>query len=199
MVRQLNEGTDPIAAFQQHLSELTGEASRMPTDLQVAEAFARHSAYGDIPTPRLKYILQNIEYGKRTKFDEVTVVSANLTIEHVMPRKWAKNWPLPNGFTAPVESTFEASIGGHQLSDEIKSLMETRARLVNTLGNLTLLSEALNPSIGNGSWKNKRAKFAGSLLALNRDVAAEDDWNEGTIEARAADLASVANRLWPMK
>jgi uncharacterized protein DUF1524 len=199
MVRQLNEGTDPIAAFQQHLSELTGDASRMPTDLQVVEAFARHSAYGNIPAPRLKYILQNIEYGKRTKFDEVTVVSTNLTIEHVMPRKWAKNWPLPNGFTAPVESTFEASVGGHQLSDEIKSLMETRARLVNTLGNLTPLSEALNPSIGNSSWKNKRAKFAGSLLALNRDVAAADDWNEGTIEARASDLASVANRLWPMR
>jgi Protein of unknown function DUF262/Protein of unknown function (DUF1524) len=199
MVRQLIEGSDPIAAFHQHLMELTGDASRMPTDLQLAEAFARQNAYGGIPTPRLKYILQNIEYGKRTKFDEVTVHSSNLTIEHILPRKWAKHWPLPNGYLAPMESTFEASIAGHQLPDEVKSLMETRQRLVNTLGNLTLLTEALNPSVGNGPWKDKRAKFAGSLLALNRDISAAEDWNEGAIEARAADLASVANRLWPIR
>jgi Protein of unknown function (DUF1524)/Protein of unknown function DUF262 len=197
MVRQLSEGADPVADFQKHLSELKGDASRMPTDVQIVEAVSRYPAYSNIPAPRLKYILQNIEYGKRTKFDEVTVVSTTLTIEHVMPRKWSKHWPLPNGFLAPVESTFEATIGGHQLSDEVKSLMETRQRLVNTIGNLTLLTEALNPSVGNGPWLAKREKFAKSLLALNRDVAAIDAWGETSIEARANDLAAVANRLWP--
>ena len=196
MVRQFLDEDDPITAFKKHLVDLTGDASRMPADAEVAEAFVRNDAYGRIPSPRLKFILQNIEYGLRTKFDEVTVVSTNLTIEHVLPQKWAKNWPLTNGATAPAESSFVATLAGQQVSDELKSLMDARQRAVGTLGNLTLLTEALNPSVGNGPWKTKREKLSQSLLALNRSIAAVDDWNEVAIEARAASLAKVANSKW---
>lgn len=198
MVRQLIDGAEPVAALKKHLAELSGDASRMPTDLHVAEAFARQKAYGVIPVPRLRYILQHLEYGSRTKFDEVTVSANNLTVEHVMPRRWAQHWPLPNGTTAPSESTFAASITGQQLSDEIKSEMDSRERVIDTFGNLTLLTEALNPSVGNGAWSTKKSKFAGSLLVLNRAIAACDTWDENAIKLRAAELVSVANRLWPL-
>ncbi len=200
MLRQLKElkgGPEPIAAFKQRLfAELTGDASRMPIDMEIAEACARKKAYGRIPTRRLVYILQQIEHGMRSSFDEVTVMAGNLTVEHIMPQKWAKHWPLPNGDMAPAESSYEATIAGQQLSDETKSQMDARQRLVDTLGNVTLLTDALNPSIGNAPWKEKKKKFAGSLLALNRAVAASEEWNEAAIEARAAALASTANTLW---
>jgi Protein of unknown function (DUF1524) len=87
-------------------------------------------------------------------------------------------------------------MGHHQVSDEAKALMDTRQRWIDTLGNLTLLTESLNPSIGNAAWASKREKIAQSLLALNRDVAAKSEWSEGEIELRAAKLAAVSNRIW---
>ena len=97
---------------------------------------------------------------------------------------------------APTESAFSAVIAGHQISDETKALMEARQRSIKTLGNLTLLTEALNPSIGNGAWTAKRNKLGKSLLALNRSIAEVDEWDEAAIESRAASLAAVANRVW---
>lgn len=202
MLRQFKElkgGPRPIAALKQQLfAELTGDASRMPRDVEIAEACARTKAYRHIPTRRLVYILRQIEHGMRSSIDEVTVMADNLTVEHIMPQKWAEHWPLPNGALAPAESIVQASKDGKELSDETKSQMEARQNLVDTLGNLTLLTDALNPSIGNGPWKEKKKKLAGSLLALNRAVAAREEWNEAAIQARAAVLASTANGLWPV-
>ncbi len=194
--RQVLDHNAPVAPFRKHLVGLTGDASRMPSDVEVAEAFARRRAYDVTPTPRLRYILEQLEYGHRTKFDEVTVSTANLTIEHVMPRKWAEHWPLKGGIFVPYESSFELAALNHPLSDEIKVLMDTRQRLIDTLGNLTLLTDALNPSIGNGPWPEKKEKIGGSLLAINREIAAELSWSEDEIELRAASLAAVANRIW---
>jgi hypothetical protein len=196
-VKKVQDGADALGAFQRHVAELTGDASRMPTDIEIAEACGGRDCYGGIPTPRLRYILEQLEYGHRTKFDEATVATANLTIEHVMPRKWAKYWPLADGTFAPCESPVEAAAANHQISDQIKALMEARQRRIDTLGNLTLLTDALNPSISNGSWEAKRDKISRSLLAINRDIAEKQSWSEAQIEKRAAKLAEVASRTWP--
>lgn len=197
LVRQIQAGDKILEAFQQHLLELTGDASRMPTDAQLTEAFARRQVYGNTPASRLRYIFEHLEYDHRSKFDEAVVSTKNLTIEHVMPRKWAQHWPLEGGIVVPCESSFEAMLGNHKLSDNVKALMETRQRSVDTMGNLTLLTEALNPSVGNSAWSSKRVKFSESLLAINRDIAAKEDWSEVEIEARARKLAAMANRIWP--
>ena len=196
LVKQVLETTDPVDECRKHLAGLTGDASRMPSDLHVIEAFSRQAVYGSIPTPRLRYILEQLEYGCRTKFDEVAVSTANLTIEHVMPQKWSKYWPLSGGAVAPCESSIQAVMGNHQLDDATKTLMDTRQRWINTMGNLTLLTEALNPSISNGPWEAKREKIGKSLLAMNRNIAAELIWSEAEIGRRAETLATVANRLW---
>jgi hypothetical protein len=115
---------------------------------------------------------------------------------HIMPRKWSTNWPLANGKTAPAENSFDPA--AQFLEPEMKTLMDPRQRAVDTLGNLSLLTEALNPSIGNAGWAIKREKFCQSLLRLNREVGKADDWNETAIEARAKILAKTANtKLWP--
>lgn len=188
---------DIVGAFGRHVSELTGEASRMPSDEEVTQAFARRRAYGDIPVPRIRYIMENLEYAKRTKFDEIAISTANLTIEHVLPQAWAKNWPLANGETAPCETTLGLILKGVQVSDEVKALMQRREQVVDTLGNLTVLTQALNPSVGNGAWTMKRERLAGSLLVLNREIATRETWDEDQIERRAADLAATAQKIWP--
>lgn len=195
IIRHLKEQDNIVSAFYAHLSSLTGEVARMPTDSEVEQEFVRRDVYHFIPTPRLRYILQQIEYAKRDKFDEVIVSSENLTIEHVMPRSWSEHWPLPNGISAPCESTWEA-FHTHKLDDKTKTLMEERQQVIDTFGNLTLITSALNPKIGNGPWKTKRSHLRESLLALNRQIAENELWNETAIRNRGIDLAKVANKIW---
>ncbi len=198
IIRHIRKRDDIVLAFFDYLSDLTGDTARMPADSQVEQAFVRRKVYGVIPTPRIRYILQQIEYAKRDKFDEVTVSSKNLTIEHIMPQSWSDHWTLPNGITAPCESTWEA-FHNYKLDDETMVLIEERQLAVNTFGNLTLITNALNPRIGNESWETKRSHLGKSLLALNRQISENELWNETTIKHRAIDLAGVANNLWKVQ
>lgn len=197
MIRSLNENGASATAFATDLANLSGDASRMPTNEQVLEAATTRAIYGSIPTVRLRYILQRLEHKKRTKFDENTLDTSNLTIEHLMPLKWAEHWPLPNGNRAPSESAFQAALSGHVLNDETRTQMELRQQGINTLGNLTLVNEFLNPSLSNGPWEQKRAQLGKSLMALNREVAEEYVWDEHSIHSRSSDLGSLFVNLWP--
>ena len=202
IIRNVREQNDPVSAFFQHLSGLTGDVSRMPTDIEVEKSFATRGVYGrwvygGIPTRRLRYILQEIEYAKRTKFHETMKSSENLEIEHIMPQSWAEYWPLSNGLTAPCESTWEAVNNGHSLDDETKTLIDERQQVVSTFGNLTLLTKPLNAGIRNAAWEIKRQRLADdSLLILNREITNHEIWDEAVIEQRATDLAKVANSIW---
>jgi hypothetical protein len=187
---------DPVDEFLNHLRSLTGDASRMPSDVEIVDAFVRLDSYHQIPTPRLRFILEQIEYGMRTKNDEATVSTRILTIEHVMPQRWARHWPLPDGTIAPCESPIEAATKNYALTDTMKSLMEARRRSIDVMGNLTLLTASLNPSISNGPWADKKEKIAKSLLAMNRDIADKPVWAEAAIERRSKDLAIIANKIW---
>jgi len=64
------------------------------------------------------------------------------------------------------------------------------------LGNLTLITGSLNPSLGNAGWTKKKEKLAGSLLASNRIVTKVDNWSETSIEDRAGMLADVIAVRW---
>jgi hypothetical protein len=99
-----------------------------------------------------------------------------LTIEHLLPQQWQAHWPLPS---VPVaEGELE------------------RERLLHTIGNLTLLTKKLNPSVSNGAWTKKRdAILQHSALALNRSLPVE--WNETRIGERSRELFDVACGIWP--
>lgn len=104
------------------------------------------------------------------------------SLEHLMPKKYEKNWPLIDGY------------------DE-----DAREFLINTLGNMAILPQRLNSSISNAKWKVKKegnkkqngiAYYASDLVTL-KNVIKKKDWNETTIIERAEWLAEVAVRIWP--
>lgn len=104
------------------------------------------------------------------------------TLEHLMPQRWQYNWPLPQGMDS-----------------------SERARKVCTLGNMTLITQSLNSSIGNADWATKlngKTKHQG-LKAYARDLLTLSDtlslsvWDEQTIDARSTWLAYHASKLWP--
>ena len=70
--------------------------------------------------------------------------------------------------------------------------------MVDTLGNLTLLTFKLNSSVSNGPFDDKRnAILQQSALRLNRYFQTIGSWDEGAILHRADYLFDAAKNLWP--
>ena len=78
-----------------------------------------------------------------------------------MPQGWHANWPL-------------------KVSDNRAEAIARRDHLVHTIGNLTLVTGRLNPSLSNARWRTKKTKLAkNSQLQLNLELAELEDkvWN----------------------
>src|SRR5437870_11521739 len=73
---------------------------------------------------------------------------------------------------------------------------DRRNSLLHTIGNLTLLTKELNPSVSNGPWDRKlEAILKHSALNLNRSLAKR--WDEAAIQARTEALFKTAVKIWP--
>jgi hypothetical protein len=78
---------------------------------------------------------------------------------------------------------------------------EERAQLVESLGNLVLITQQENDKARNASWETKKEIYAKSgskapILAITRDVISETQWRPAEIEAREQRLIRVIERLW---
>ena len=125
-------------------------------------------------------ILEALELQLHSAKTEKIPLDEALTIEHVLPQEWRKHWPLPHG-----GDTEEAA--------------EERERLLHTVGNLTLVTTKLNPSISNGPWRTKRAELRKhSVLKLNVEVVDHAEWDEDTIRERSEALFEIARKVWPL-
>ena len=168
--------------FQRVLLAATGVGSEWPDDARFERAWLGDSVYDVIATPKLVMVLEAIEkLHHGVKQEAVTVRIEALTVEHVMPQSWRDCWPEP----APV-------VGSEETGDD------RRGRLINTFGNLTLLTQALNSSVSNGPYSDKRPEIARqSLLRMNAWFQDHDTWDEAAIETRGKALFGYARRLWP--
>jgi hypothetical protein len=189
----------PLSAlgFAAALSELRGDAGKLPTDTELVEAMPNRKLYTELPTPRLRYVLQAIEERLRTKKDEATVVTTGITIEHVLPQQWSTHWRLPDGSKAPCESAYLAA-ASHGVSDEVRQQIAAREALIHTIGNLTMVTGSLNPALSNSDFAVKRELLKERLLAMTREIAAEDSWGEASIIKRGTKLAKLACEIWPI-
>jgi uncharacterized protein with ParB-like and HNH nuclease domain len=183
----LKNGTsaDVLAAS---LLDQTGPAVRFPNDEEVRSSILNNGLYGRLNNPRLGDILWELELNRRTSKMEKVERPENLWIEHIMPASWDANWPLPDGSDLPLYSS----------EPEMADLVSERDRLINTLGNLTLITSGLNISLGNESFEAKCAKLNdNTLLALNQWIVARPRWTEDEIRERGANLAEAAVTIWP--
>ncbi len=198
LLTKMHKDSHPYQAFLQQICASDSETARFPTDSDVTRSIVSKPIYDALGSKKLRYILSRIEAGSRDRFDEiVSVDTTNLTVEHIMPSRWAQHWPLPCGEYAPGEDYFDILTGPLNVSESVRREMEARQVAKQTLGNLTLLTSSLNPSLGNGPWSDKRESLRKSLLALNRDAAEHDVWDEASIERRSLNLAKLVNKIWP--
>lgn len=178
------------------LKEQDADARAWPTDDEVISELPKVKAYSNIKQQRLRTVLAAIELDLRTARHEDVTLPDKLEIEHVMPQGWRTFWD--DGTAADPEASAR------------------RDHLLNTLGNLTLVTQKLNGALSHRPWTDAEAeivapsgKDAGlgkrsllqrySLLQLNKDIvdAHETAWTEADIHARNVALAEAVVRVWP--
>lgn len=176
------------------LSNLSGESSAWPTDEQFFGAWQGRDAYHDLNNAKLVHVLSRLNDTYLTSRNERVQIESPLTVEHLLPQAWLKNWPLQTG---------ENGLSFRELLDSSSDdprAVSTRRRdaLVQTIGNLTILTQELNSDVSNATWAIKKPKLlASSLLPINQQLHAYDKWAEDTINQRSKELFQRATSVWP--
>lgn len=185
LVMKLRESNDDFSpgAVRSYLLKETVDTSRWPDDSEFNDAWTNIDFYKRLKKATQRMILEAIEGALYTEKTEKVQVERKLTLEHLLPRDWEEHWPL-----VVREETAEAK----------EQALRRRTESKHRIGNLTLLTKALNPSVSNGPWLKKRqAILKHSALNLNRAFQEIEIWNEDAIDQRSKDLFAVACQIWP--
>ena len=193
LIRAIKDEANPEKKFVERLFKLDGVGAKFPLLDEVVEKSKAEEIYS-VPQAQIQYILSKFEEEKRSRFQEQTSLPKGLSIEHIMPKKWHEHWLLPNREPA---TNSHYSFLEENLSEEGIEQFDKRVGLIDTIGNLTLVTRELNSSLGNGPWSEKREKMRQSILVLNKELADLPEWNEDKIIQRSEDFANLVKKIWP--
>lgn len=183
-------------AVRNYLANQTSDARIWPSDEDMISSLPGTKLYGNVRQSRLRVVLEALELRMRTHRHEAVSIPPKLSVEHVMPQGWRSHWD-----PEPKRSPEEAA---------------SRDKLVNTLGNLTLVTSDLNGTLSHRPWTdsetaqlrtNGENKGLGkrsllnkySVLLLSRDIVDHhvQSWTEDHIRQRSVKLAEVLCEVWP--
>lgn len=168
------------------IGRVTGQLARLnvtstywPGDEEIRQTLTTEAAYTRYPRGRLRMILEAVEDSFRSETGQPQIERRGYPIEHLLPRAWKDTWPV-----------------------EDPELAETRQAHVHRIGNLTLLTTALNSKVSNGPWPTKRSglqdhntiTLTGRVLKRTESQA----WDEALIDERTALLVDALLRVWPI-
>ena len=187
LLRHLSdEAGDGIAdAVSSFLASSEARASYWPDDREVRAALTGAKFYSAYRQSIQRMLFEAIEDAKRgypsgRRLAMGPVIRGKATIEHLMPQKWRKNWP--------------AVLTEHEQAE--------RELRIQQLGNLTIVTQALNTRVSNGSWQVKRTHFLETDdVLMTKDaikLAAGGEWSERQIEERTSLLIDRVLDLWPV-
>ncbi|APZ33271.1 DUF262 domain-containing protein [Microbacterium aurum] len=159
-------------------------AGYWPGDGELRAALTDRNVYWNYRRSRLRMVLEALEDAKRgypgvNPLAMGPIVRGKATVEHLMPQKWRAHWP----------------------ADLDEEQARERDRRVQQLGNLTIVTQALNSKVSNGAWEQKRAHFlASDDVLITKDalaLAGGSTWDEDTIAERTDQLITQIAALWP--
>ncbi len=120
------------------------------------------------------YILSRLENWD----NKSTVVTGNLTIEHIIPQN------------SNLSSEWISMLGANW--------NEVQKKYLHTIGNLTLT--AYNSEMSDSSFSEKLEMDGGfkqSALRINKYVVTQTTWSESQINTRAKEFGELARKIWP--
>ena len=176
-----------------YLRKSSAESAVFPDDTAVHSAIVELPLYGRLAQYKVRAVLEALDAFAHTSKSEAQALPPGLTIEHVMPQTWTTHWPL-----AEVDRVDEATGNLDPLKEQRSTLR--RHRLVNTIGNLTLITGSLNPSLSNSAWDTKRPellKFSKLNLTQYFHGTEASQWDESAIEKRTSYFSAQLTKIWP--
>lgn len=178
------------------LARQSADARAWPTDDDMLRQLPAMRLYGNIKQSRLRLVLSAVELKRRNERSEPVSVPDRLEVEHVMPQGWRTYW-------------------GKDIQGDPDRAAK-RDVLVNSLGNLTLVTQKLNGTLSNRPWRDEEATIVAgtgsdavigkralinrySLLVLNKEIVEghEGRWTEEDIRERAKQLTEAIISIWP--
>lgn len=176
-----------------YLSGLTGESAAWPTDASFWAAWNSRHAYQTLQA-KVVHVLRRLNDTFLTPKTERITIESPLTVEHLLPQNWTEHWPLPDG-TAGLTNV---QLWTTPKDDPRVAATQQRNARLQTLGNLTILTQPLNSAISNRPWAEKKpALLKASVLPINQQLHAAESWDEAAIERRSRELFERALRIWP--
>lgn len=169
-----------------YMVKSSADSTVFPDDVSFEVSITNLPLYTRLAQYKVRTILEALDAHASDTKSESLPLPAGLTIEHVMPQSWITHWALADTDKADALTEQKA--------------IQRRERLINTLGNLTLITGSLNPSLSNGSWVTKRPELLKfSKLNLTQYFHGEDaaTWNESAIEKRTGLLLKQMIKIWP--
>ena len=181
LAEMVREQKTDAATLREKLLSLQGDSQCWPDDETFARDWCHRRLYQGRNTGKVRAVLEALELSMRGSKQESLVLPDGLTVEHVLPQQWQTHWPL-------AEATPENQ--------------ERRGRLLHSIGNLTLVTQAFNSALSNEPFAVKRQEIVTtSLLMLNTHFQRYDDndaWDEDEIVSRADSLFAYALKIWPL-
>lgn len=160
--------------------------NRWPGDDEVVLHLREADMYHGISSARKQLLLRGIAHRMHEERKEDLTMpfspKTTLTVEHVAPQDWKQHWKADLDFGD---------------SDEERQRLN---RLVHCIGNLTLVTRALNPKLGNRAWPYKAELLRADNLEMNRRLLNDMEgrtWNEREINRRSQIIANYVNEIWP--
>jgi len=186
-----------VQALREFMMAQTSDTARFPDESEFEHGWLTIPVYQRLKTARLRAVLEEIERAKRTQYQETDQLKPDLTVEHIMPQNWSKEWPMDDG-TAVTPDEMLSALYSDENETTLIGKIARRERLKETFGNLTLLTQPLNSSVSNGPFTGKQqALQEQSLLVMSKELQDEETWDESRIIARGEKLFVVAKGLWP--
>lgn len=182
----------PEDALRQALLKLGGSSQAWPSDDEFSLHWSNRAVYKELRPAKVCAVLRALEYAARGSFQGSQEVpeQSKLTVEHVLPQSWE------SGGNYPIQETTEE----HR---------RARNQLIQTFGNLTLLTGPLNSSVNNGPFldcvkegqaiEGKKAGIAKSALVMNAYFSKPSlqIWDDAAILTRSKVTLTAAILLWP--
>jgi len=187
------DGATPENLVKQ-LNEQNGDSTEWPSDERFAESWRVQHAYQLLNNPKVVHILKRLSDTYLSGKNETVSFDGAFTVEHIMPQQWINGWHLPSGSKGmPADALWNAA-----KDDPRAEASRNRNKLLQTFGNLTILTQALNSSVSNSEWAIKRpAVLKHSFLPINQMLHDLEQWDESAIAKRSDELLARALKVWP--
>lgn len=193
MIKAIDKkGELTAAAVAEYLLKSKSDSAEFPDDTMLRNAVVGLPLYGRLAQKKVRSVLEALDMFAASKKSEYQPLQDNLTIEHVMPQSWKENWPLP-----AADLTDES--GKMDPMREVDAHAR-RGRVINSIGNLTLITESLNPALSNSAWLVKRPELL-KFSRLNLTRYFHDShaavWDESSIAKRSGYFCDQLVQIWP--